>query len=532
MNKKRSIRRSGFGRTLRWALAVTVMLSSFVVGTGTALAADCSYVGPSAGGPWDFPGNWNCGVVPGNGDTASIGAADNVIVDADASVGSLFVGDGGVVTLSDEATLAAGTFSALSGAVGGTGTLTVAGTFTKDVSTPGGLDLFEVRDSADLVLNGSSSHLAGEMCVATLNGPDNSTMTINNTYTIGPDTGINPFACSEINAAIHIGPDGHLIKTGATQKNSQTPIDNDGTITVQEGTFFLLGGSNNAGGATSDGAYLADEGAFLELQGGSPPLMGATSRFGGEGTVSVSANVDMAAGATLDPQIFRLTGSLRLRGTDPVDLPVFELTGGTLTSDRPVTAHTMNVTSGFLQNDFSVTVPAGGSFSKTGAGSLTLRNNDSAGGSPDLVLDADGTLDGGSITLTGNLFQSPDEPNLHINETFTIGAGAASVAFDGALVSPVIHVNGPDGHLLKSGTGTTTTFSAIDNAGGTVTIGPGQTLAGQFNGRLDQSGGLTEVAATGTLATPVTLTGGELRGAGQITGNLINTAGTVGPGDS
>ena len=45
-----------------------------------------------------------------------------------------------------------------------------------------------------------------------------------------------------------------------------------------------------------------------------------------------------------------------------------------------------------------------------------------------------------------------------------------------------------------------------------------------------QSAGVTEVASGGTLQASPTLTGGVLRGAGQVSGNVTNTSGTVRPG--
>ena len=54
--------------------------------------------------------------------------------------------------------------------------------------------------------------------------------------------------------------------------------------------------------------------------------------------------------------------------------------------------------------------------------------------------------------------------DLQINRTFTIGAGAAQDAFScGTSSSARVHVNAPNGHLIKAGGGLTRSFSGIEN---------------------------------------------------------------------
>jgi hypothetical protein len=460
---------------------------------------------------------------------------DLVSIAADASVGELFLAEGASVTFSGDVTLSAGTFFAGASKLQGTGTLTVAGAFTK-----GGPSVLEIRDSADLVLNGTGSLPGGSLCVATINGEGDSTLQINDTFTIEESADSFPFSCSRNDASIHIGPSGHVIKIGAAEKRSATPIDNDGTLTVEEGSFLLTGGSSvpgGSGGETSDGAYLADAGATLVFQAGSPPLIGG--RLGGEGTVHINAlsPVEMLDGATLDPAILQITTTtLRLNGNDPVNLPLFNLNGGTLDSLRPVTVHVMNVTGGRIQNDFTLTVAPGGSFAKTTGGTLSVTNSGTFGPSADLILNADAALDGGSICIADDGDGHADLPNLQINGDFTIGAGAEPVWSGCAGTGRPIHVNGPGGTLTKTGAGTATSQGGVEVAGGTVTIGAGQTFV--FNNSYHQTSGITDIAAGGVLAAgglfqgSLTVTGGVFGGGGQVTGSLTNTSGTVAPGAS
>ena len=258
-------------------------------------------------------------------------------------------------------------------------------------------------------------------------------------------------------------------------------------------------------------------------------MLGATGRYGGAGTIHVNTlDMDMLAGSVIDPAVLQISGFLRLRGTAPVTLPDLELTNGTIDSDRPIAVDDMDVTGGTLQRDFTLTVQPGGSFTKTTGLTFFVTNN-GAFGSADLVLDADASLEEGQICVsrTGT---DPDLPGLHINQDFTIESTAPAGAFQcGPQFDTLIHLNGPDGHLSKVGPGTTN-FNDLDLAGGTLSVASGQTFA--FANTYAQSAGVTEIASGGTLQAAPTLTGGVLRGGGQVSGNVTNTSGTVRPGTS
>ena len=361
---------SGFARRLRWALPAAALLMAFLFGAGKAQADTCEVNSGALG--WHNPSTWSCGHVPTNADTAMInGATTDIGVSAAAQTGVLIMGDGGVITFSNDATLAAASMTVGTATVQGAGTLTVAGDFTK--ANSGG---FNVKNqggensglpSADLVLNGDATHQAGEICVAgneLVPGADRPNLEINATFTIQAGTGVNPFSCSTsatFGSNIHVAAGAELVKAGAGSKNSQSTIDNDGTLTVEAGDLTLIGGT---GGDTSDGAYVAGDGA--KLQFGSCCAenfqIGATGTIGGEGTVDLSANpMTMAAGSTIDPAVLNLEfGELTLNGTAQVDLPVLNLGDAILDSTRPVTVTTMNVTGGAIENDFTLTVPSTG----------------------------------------------------------------------------------------------------------------------------------------------------------------------------
>ena len=514
---------------LRCTLPLALALGWLLVPAEKASAATCLYEGGNQGS-WHEPLHWDCERVPGAGDTAVVPEFTEVSVAADAAPGAVHLGGpASILTFSGGATLATGTLDAASATLQGDGTVTVAGAFHKG-GIPGGDTMF-ILDSVDLVLNGDSVMDGGVISVCQAGDPPSDpTLHINADFTVAE--GANSFSffnCSSSGARIQVGPAGHLIKEAGGQMTSDTAIDNDGTITVQTGTLLLKGGTLNALGATSDGDYVADAGAVLEFQGGSPPVLGDTGRYGGAGTIHLNTlGMDTLAGSVIDPAVLQISGFLRLRGSVPVTLPALELTGGTIDSDRPIAVADMDVTAGRLQRDFTLTVVPGGSFTKTTPGTFFVSNN-GAFGSADLVLDADASLDDGQICVsrTGT---DPDLPGLHINQDLTIGSAAPAGAFQcGPQFDTLIHLNGPDGHLSKAGTGTTN-FNDLDLAGGTLSVASGQTFA--FANTYAQSAGVTEIASGGTLQALPTLTGGVLRGGGQVSGNVTNTSGTVRPGTS
>jgi hypothetical protein len=149
----------------------------------------------------------------------------------------------------------------------------------------------------------------------------------------------------------------------------------------------------------------------------------------------------------------------------------------------------------------------------------------------------------GSVTLAGGTYivvaadQVDDNTNLVVNfpatfnlngQTETIG----SLAGDGS-------VNLGNGGTLTTGNATNTTFSgSISSTGASLVVKQGAgtfTLSGNntYAGSLNVTGGILEVAATGTVAANVRANGGgTVAGTGTITGQLTNTtaSGTVAPG--
>jgi hypothetical protein len=504
---------------------ILLVLGAGLAVPGEASAATCSYTG-AAGGSWHTASNWSCNEIPDSGDTVNLDAGDEVAVSAAATAGPVSMTSSGTITFANDVTLAAGSLTANTDATAslrGAGQMTVSGAFSK--TGAGQLSITNngtFGPSPEVILNGAATLSAGSMCVAD-NGdgnPDLPNLYINSTFTIPPGASANPFPCTP-GPRIHVNPTGHLIKASSGTTNVLHGIENDGIVTAQTGLLSLDGPSsfdapNGGATVTNDGDYVASLGATISFA--NSHSVSSQGRVGGEGTISIGhGSLSMGAGSILDPAVLNLvlTGSLTLDGTSAMTLPVLNFNGSGFNprfdTDRPVKVTSLGVTgAGQLSGAGSLTVPSGGSFTKTGAGSWFITNGGTFEESPDFLLGVDATLDGGNICVADSGDGNADLPSMQINEDFTIGSGADQNAF--TCSATVVRVNGPNGRLLKEGAGTTSNQGRFDITGGTMVASAGQIFS-VTNG----------VFLTG---------GGTLRGAGQITGSVTNTSGVVEPGSS
>jgi hypothetical protein len=500
--------------------AGTTSDGSFVAQAGATLAVDHSLFmgasgrlgGPgtvSVGGAATLPAGavLDPAVLLINGGTVNVGGTAPLTL-PDVSLNGTFISSR-PVTLPD--------VDVAFGILAGVAAFTVpsGGSFTKTTGQP-----LTLTDGADLVLNEDVTLPQGSICLQQT-AAGNSDLEINETFTIAPGAPQDVFSCGTSSTAlVHVNaPNGHLVKTSGGLHRSFSGIENDDTLTVQSGTFEFLAPD---GSASSGGQFTAAAGATLSFLNSMD--LGASGGIGGAGTTRMTAGVTLASGAALSPAILDLAGgTLTLDGSTALTLPDVRLTvGGNFDSDRPVTVNSLSAATGGLSGTAPFTVPAGGTFSKTTAGALTVR------GTADVVLNENLRLDAGSICLEES--GGGVGGDLRINKTFTIGSGAADPAFSCGTSSGLrIHVAAPDGRLVKEGGGTMTSFSAID-VQGRVDVAAGQTF--HFHGAYSQSGGTTDVASGGVLQANPALSGGVLQGGGQVSGNLSNSGGTVRPGTS
>src|SRR5215210_4620162 len=125
-----------------------------------AAAATCQWQGANFVDWRASTANWDCGVIPGAGDTVVLdGGAEHVTVSQNEAAQSLAVTNFASVVLAGEPTLAvgAGGLTTTTGGIGGPGTMTVAGPFTHASGS------LTVSSGADVIASGAATFSGGDV---------------------------------------------------------------------------------------------------------------------------------------------------------------------------------------------------------------------------------------------------------------------------------------------------------------------------------------------------------------------------------
>ena len=295
---------------------------------------------------------------------------------------------------------------------------------------------------------------------------------------------------SGMNSVVN-GPGAFLeAKAPGTIFEVASPFANSGVARANTSTLRL------SGGGTGSGAYDSFNGQTLEFAGGTHTL-GTGSVFASPGLFALSAGTLDLAGASIIANNFKQTG-------------------GTLTGVKDFT-----VTQSF---DWS-----GGSMTGTGATTFGTGSATTISGSGPKTIDGRTASVQGIVNVTGSGPIAFNSGSWTIASTGVLDfqADASFADLDG---TGTVATFSNDGTLKKTaGTGVAS-FSAftVTNTG-TVRAQSG-TL--DFGDGLSQTGGATELAggALKVSGTGFALSGGELRGAGTITGSVGNSGGTIRPG--
>jgi hypothetical protein len=485
------------------ALALLLVLAP------AAQAASCQ---SNADGAWTLPATWtSCnGGVPGAADSASI-IGHNVTIAAPTTIAALTINNAfATITFTGSAgTLTTTTFTAIRGTVTGDGTLTVSGTFAK---APGVIqpdaDLLTVKNSADLVLDGTSTMTGGAIVVAQddSNTPGN-TLFINGEFRIqaGANAVAFPGSGKQGVPGIRISASGKLIDELPGQTTVINSVDNEGSVQAAAGVFELGNGNDgNFGIEVSSGDYEATAANTLLFTSNSPVTMGSGGSLIGAGELRIASPVIAPDGVDVTVATLTLTGhETKISGAGAYTTQTVNLKGGTLRSTRSLSPAALNAESGQLRGDATITPTA---FAKTTTDAFFVREG------TDLVLGQDLAFDGATqgVICVANDAGGLPLPSVRLTGQVTLATG---MFFTCGETDPTLFV-GPGGTLAQAGAvGTTTVGPKLGVDGGTLTIGAGRIW--------DQGGGGV-----------VLLNGGVLAGGGKLTGRLDNTSGTIKPGAS
>ncbi|MBX9786203.1 MAG: autotransporter-associated beta strand repeat-containing protein, partial [Alphaproteobacteria bacterium] len=454
------------------------------------------------------------GTLTFTGDTAGLTGnmsnATAVVFDqaANSSFGKIISG-GGTLTKSDTGILT------LSGANTYTGTTTVNGGILQGTITTA---------TALTVTNPGVFNLTASQTIGSLSGDGDVTLNAFSLTTGGNNT-------STTYAGIMSGTGG-LTKTGT-------------------GTFTLLGANTYTGGTT--------------ITGGT--LRGNTTGLTGNITDNAALVFDQATADTF-AGVISGTGSFTKLGAENLTLSGVNtytgsttITAGTLT----FTGDTTNLTGGMsnatavvfdqaADSTFAGNISGAGSFTKLGAGNLTLSGTNTYTGGTTITA---GTLRGNTTSLTGNIIDNAalafDQAaagtfagDISGTGSFT-KSGAGNLTLSGAnTYTGVTTVNG--GILqgtIPTATALTVTNPGVFNLTASQTIGSlsgnggvtlnafnlttgGDNTSTTYSGILSGAGGLTKTGAgTFTLLGANTYTGGTTITAGTLTGKATSLTGNI-----
>jgi autotransporter-associated beta strand protein len=334
----------------------------------------------------------------------------------------------------------------------------------------------------------------------------------------------------------------NLVHNGSGILLLTSPLTVSGTLTNTQGLFDANGQAVTAlGPATvSGGLYIASSAA--QRFSGGLTLSGTGTFLGQTGAVTVGGDFTQTGGTIIAP-----SANLSVAGNLAISGGVFNADGGTftfngagdqtLTSGRQLFANLAHAGSGTLRlsgSDLTVTgtfTNSAGNFDANGqavsvSGLTTIANGTQYLGSTGsqyfgggLNMLAGGSLDGGNLTLAGDLSAGQDGPgnpatitgNLSLDgatRTVTVAAGGDPVQL---LISAVLS-GSPGVGLTKAGAGT------LRLLGNNTYTGTTTVLAGLLIVDGNQSG------------SNVVLNGGSLGGQGTV-GGVTATGGTLSPGD-
>ncbi len=451
------------------------------------------------------------------GGTGTLSNAGTVDLSGGSIAGS-FTNNGGTLnlasgngTISTGLTSSSGTISPSSGR-----TLNVAGTgLAWQGGTLAGAGTYNL--TGGLSISGSGSRV--------LNGP---TLTVNNLNLPGGSLDVQAGTLN-LNGTTTIASGSTLMFSGGTL-NLGGALNNNGTFDVNTGTFTL------GNGGTSTGTFDAASGATINFSGGTHDL-GDGSKLAGAGTIGYTggtvnitgsgSGTTIASGATLNAngRTFGGTGKLVNEGT--FNLATSTVSGaldnkGTLNASGASAVNgALALTSGTLDLAAGGTLTKGGAAANWIGGGITGTGSYSGGlafsgsgartlNGPTLNLGAT-TLPGGSLKVQGGA--------LNVTGTATIASGATLQAAGGAITATTIDV-------LAGGTlsGTGTIDANVVNAGsvavgasaGTLTVDGDYTQAA--SGVLDMELGGT---SQGTSYDLLKITGGASLG-GTLKLSLID----------
>jgi uncharacterized repeat protein (TIGR01451 family) len=299
----------------------------------------------------------------------------------------------------------------------------------------------------------------------------------------------------------------------AGTSNFLTLFDNDGTVDLQTGILYILNG-----GGTHSGTFTVADPTFLSFDGTSDSFA-ASSSISGAGAVEFAATTSTFAGSynvTGTNALLRINGNVSFTGPSTVTTSALQMLTGSIGG----TAALMIAGGSGQQNVWEGgTIGGSGAFTNAAISQLDI----------DGVIGAM-TLDGRTLTNDGVLhFISPSNALTLSNGASIANTGTFELQDNAAITAgPGTNTIVNSGTFKKSVTAGTSSLAPAFTNSSTVNLFIGVT---NFNGGFVQTGGNTFLNGGDMGGSSIGISGGALRGKGNIGGDVTSSA-IVAPGFS
>jgi fibronectin-binding autotransporter adhesin len=327
------------------------------------------------------------------------------------------------------------------------------------------------------------------------------------------------------------------ISAGTLQLGASNLIVNSSTMAVN-GTLDLNDYNETFADLSGNGSVDLGSGTLTTIQYNSTTYSGGITGTGdlnkqGGGILTLSGSTDFTGGITIQVGTIKLGANNVIADTNPItfadsdmfvdkatlDLDTYSDTIGTVTADYDEArillgsgALTVNQATG-TNTSFIGTISEDGTFTKSGAGTLTLTNANTYTG---LTTISQGTLtlDRAGTTTTGSVIKD--------TAAVTVNGGILNLADDTETVGVLTLT---DGSLTGSGNAITGSSISI-NTGATDSMTVSAILAGSGNLTKTESGS-TELSAANTYSGSTTINAGTLVVSGSLFSRTITNSGTL-----
>ncbi|NWL78815.1 hypothetical protein DM872_18380 [Pseudomonas taiwanensis] len=452
--------------------------------------------------------------------SVAVAAGTTLTISADETI-DVLSGAGTVALGSSALTVGInGTSSTFSGAITGSGTLTLdgGGTFTLSGTNSGQSWGMQVLSGGTVSIAGDANLGSGTLQLNDGTLSVTSTGTIDNAITLGASAGrVSVDTGLALSLSGAIGGAGALTKTGSGTLTLSGGNNYSGTTTVLSGTLSVAGDGNLGAGAVTLAA-----GTTLQVTGAT--TINNAFNLGGAATFQTDAAVTVSGA---------ITGSGSLTKTGAGTLTLSSLSSNYL-GGTTLAAGTLSVQSSAALGSGTITFNGGAlDVSTTTALAFSNAVNMATVGSISFIEDAEATFSGafagtGGLTVTGVINGNRELLTLSNSGNSTTWSGtltatnaALQFAADNMLSSGTITLN--SGSVLLATAGTTVDNDVVLGGAGILFSNAGNLV---LSGVVSGSGALT---TGGTVGTSVTLAGNNTH-TGSVTvaaGKLILSGGSA-----